>query len=151
MAETPPDCGAAHRELLLAIEEDDAEALYALGTWQLHGTYVAVDLVAAVDNIRRAADQDYPPALFDLAVCFEKGVGVAESPSAAFELYVRAALAGDHQAFYEVGRCWYHGIGIAANERLSEVWMDEFERRQVLNDTPNSRIWRQALPEPSLA
>ncbi len=133
----PPDYEAAYRELVLAIEEGDPEALYALGTSQLHGIYLAIDQVAAVDHIRRAADQDYPPALFDLAVCFEKGVGLEESSSAAFELYVRAALAGDHQAFYEVGRCWYYGIGIAANQRLSEVWMEAFERRQNSNGDAN--------------
>jgi TPR repeat protein len=129
LSEAPPKYSAAYDALLAAANGGSPEAQYALGTWHLHGTYVVRDVMKAVAYLRMAADQDFPSALFDLAVCYETGVGIEKSDRAAFELYLRAALAGDLQASFEVGRCWRFGVGIAADERLAEVWFEEYERR----------------------
>jgi TPR repeat protein len=103
--------------------QNNYEALYAIGTWYLHGKYVKKNRNLAVKYFIRAIEGNNRNAFFDLAVCYEKGTGVKMSNKKAFECYLNAALLGDRQAIYEVGRCYYYGIGISKNMRIGLIWI----------------------------
>lgn len=107
-----------------SLEEGDAKAAYALGTWYLHGNYVKKDMRKAVRLLKQAAEGNVPDALFDLANCYEKGAGLKKNDRLAFENYLKAALCNDAQSIYEVGRCYFYGIGVEKERRLAQIWLD---------------------------
>lgn len=104
----------------------NAEAIYAIGTWYLFGTYVRKNFRKAAEFLQRASDLGHAAASFDLAISHEKGKGVDRDKGQAFRLYMKAALLGDRQAKYEVGRCFYWGIGTAKDRQAAEVWFTAY-------------------------
>ncbi|MFY0254335.1 tetratricopeptide repeat protein [Chitinophaga sp. 30R24] len=109
----------------------NAEALYAIGTWYLHGTFVEKNPFLAVEYFLISIEGNYSNAYFDLAVCYENGDGVKKSFKKAFECYLNAALLGDKQAIYEVGRCYYYGIGISKNEGIANIWLRQAKEKGI--------------------
>ena len=103
------------------------EALYALGTWHLHGRFVKKKPEEAVNYFLKSIEGNNSNAYYDLAVCYEKGVGVKKNYKAAFDCYLNAALLGDKQSLYEVGRCYYYGIGVIKNISISKIWIKHAE------------------------
>ncbi len=87
-----------------AAADGDPEALYALGTWYLHGKMVALDYSKGADYLEAASARDFAQAHFDLAVCLETGRGRDLDPQGALSLYKKAVENGDLEAAYEVGR-----------------------------------------------
>jgi len=84
-----------YREAFDLLEEADKHnnpiASYALGTWYLHGTYVAKDFQKAVDYLNKASLGEVKEAFYDLAVCYEKGLGTKKNLQKAFANYVAAS------------------------------------------------------------
>jgi TPR repeat protein len=123
-----------YKEAFALLEEadkhNDPVASYALGTWYLHGTYVAKNFQKAVDYLNKAAKGEVKEAFFDLAVCYEKGIGVRKNLRKAFENYLAASQLGDKEALYEVVRCFYYGIGVEENRSLSELLYNKVFRLQ---------------------
>ncbi len=124
MKKDTPDLEKSFTWLVKAAKNNDAEALYALGTWYLHGRHVKKNPRLAVQYFQKAITGNYKEAFYDLGVCFEKGVGTNKDKWQAFECYLRAALLGDKQSIYEVGRCYYYGIGILKNLDVAEIWLE---------------------------
>lgn len=54
----------------------NAEALYAIGTWHLHGKYVRKDASIAVKYFLKSIEKNHSSASYDLAVCYEKGLAL---------------------------------------------------------------------------
>lgn len=114
-----------------AMKLGNPKAIYALGTWYLHGKNVVKDTSKAIEFFKLASEGDVSDAYFDLAVCFEKGVGVKLNEEKAFANYLKAALIGDKQAIYEVGRCYYHGIGVTKNKKIANIWLEWAEKNGI--------------------
>ena len=127
MAKEKPDLKVAFNFLQRAASQKNAEALYALGTWYLFGTFVKKAPSEAVKYFLQAIEGNNSNAFYDLAVCYEEGVGIKKNKKAAFDCYLNAALLGDKQSLYEVGRCYYYGIGISKNLDLAEIWLKHAE------------------------
>lgn len=128
-----PDLTIAFKLLEQSANQGNAEALYAIGTWYLHGTFVEKSSFLAVEYFLKSIEGNYSNAYFDLAVCYETGEGVKENSIKAFECYLNAALLGDKQAIYEVGRCYYYGIGILKNERVANIWLRQAREKGITN------------------
>ena len=124
MRKDKPDLKLAFELLNKSANARNAEALYAIGTWYLHGRFVKQAPGLAVDYFLKSIQENYAPAYYDLAVCYEKGVGSKKNPKRAFECYLNAALFGEKQSLYEVGRCFYYGIGISKNLAVAAVWLE---------------------------
>jgi uncharacterized protein len=105
--------------LQVAVEEDDVHAMYALGTWYLHGKIVKKNVANAVHLIRRAAEGNVANASFDLAVCYELGDGVKKSASQAAKYFFRAFLFGDKDAAVELERVFYWELSQVPGRMLS--------------------------------
>ncbi|MES0863756.1 hypothetical protein ABLN87_15510 [Ruegeria sp. SCPT10] len=104
--------------LLEAANLGDAEAIYAIGTFYLHGKYLDKDVSKGVRFIARAAKKNWAAAAFDLGVAYETGDFVEKDLSEAFQNYLRAMMLGDLSGAEEVCRCLYYGIGTAKNQEL---------------------------------
>lgn len=115
---------AAFELLMRASAMGNPEAIYAIGTWYLHGRLVDKDLVKSVEHLEAACRLNHPAACLDLAICYENGEGVEKSTEMAFKYYVKASLWGNQDALFEVYRCFYHGIGVKENRGLSQIWLE---------------------------
>ena len=131
MQKTKPNLKAAFDLLKLSAESNNYEALYAIGTWYLHGRYVKKNAATAVSYFLESIKGNNSNAFYDLALCYEKGVGAKRNVKRAFECYLNAALLGDKQSLYEVGRCYYYGIGIAKNQNVGLIWLKYAESKGI--------------------
>jgi uncharacterized protein len=127
MQKEKPDFRFAFELLTKASKKGNSEALYAIGTWYLHGTFVKKAPKLAVDYFLKSIGGNHCNAYYDLAVCYEEGVGIKKDYKRAFECYLNAALLGDKQSLYEIGRCYYYGVGIPKNIPVAEVWLKHAE------------------------
>jgi len=125
MQKTPPNAEAASKLLHAAAEKGDPQAMYALATWYLHGTYFSKDVRQGFRLLMRSAASSVPEANFDLAVCYETGKGAQKNETLAFHSYLRAALLKDEDALFEVGRCLHYGIGIKKDRSRSKLLIDQ--------------------------
>lgn len=121
------DLKQGYQLLEKAALKGNGEALYAIGTWYLHGKYLKKNSSIAVQYFLKSSEKNNLSAFYDLAVCFEKGVGVKKNKRKAFEHYLNAALLGDKQSIYEVGRCCYYGIGIVKDLGIAGIWLRNAE------------------------
>lgn len=71
-----PDLKLAFELLKKSAEKNNYEALYAIGTWYLHGRYVKKNYSLAVNYFSKAIKGNNCNAYYDMALCYEKGVGV---------------------------------------------------------------------------
>ncbi|MFB6454382.1 tetratricopeptide repeat protein [Chitinophaga sp. Hz27] len=131
MQKEHPDLEIAFNFLKQSANKGNAEALYAIGTWYLHGTFVEKNPFLAVEYFLSSIEGNYSSAYFDLAICYENGEGVKKNYRKAFECYLNAALLGDNQALYEVGRCYYYGIGISKNEGVANIWLKQAKEKGI--------------------
>jgi uncharacterized protein len=123
MQKKKPDLEKCFKWLNTAASKNDPEALYAIGTWYLHGRYVKKNPKTAVEYFLKAIDGNFADAYFDLGVSYEKGIGVVKNKAQAFSCYLNAALRGEKQSIYEVGRCYYYGIGVGRNIKIGNIWL----------------------------
>ena len=131
-----PDLGKVYELLLKAEKHNNADATYALASWNLFGRHVARNPQKAVTLLKRAARRGSSDAAFDLAITYEKGEIVEKNDRKAFELFLTAALRckdgaqrdtnySFSEAAYEVARFYHYGIGIAVDRVLARLWMVE--------------------------
>jgi TPR repeat protein len=142
MSKTTPNTAKAFKLLQSALDNEDENAAYALGTWYLHGRHVKKNHTKAVELLELAAKKNVSAALFDLAVCYEKGTAIKKNKKKAYELYLKSAVWGDRQGFYEVGRCLFYGIGVKQDKNLATIWLD---RAKAFSGKPKYRTSNNAL------
>ena len=131
MTRDKPDLKKVFGLLEKSAQQNNHEALYALGTWYLHGRFVKKNIFLAVKYFTKSIEGDNRNAYYDLALCYEKGEGVKKNYKKAFAFYLKAALLGDDQSLYEVGRCFYYGIGISRNQNIGSIWIKHAKRKGV--------------------
>jgi TPR repeat protein len=120
----------AYELLLRASAMGNSEAIYATGTWYLHGIHVDQNIFKSVQYFQSACRLNHPTACFDIAICLENGEGIEKNAELAFEHYVKAALWGHKGSLFEVHRCLYYGIGTKENKDLANIWLDRYNESQ---------------------
>ena len=115
------------RAQLQALENDDAEAMAALGWRYVHGDGVAQDEVQALKWFRAAADKGSLSGMYGLSDCLRYGRGVAPDVAAADKLLLAAAEGGHAPAQATAGglasdagrmeqsRAWYEKAAAQGN------------------------------------
>ena len=131
MEKDKPDLEKVFELLEKSAELNNYEALYAIGTWYLHGRFVKKNTFLAVKYFIKSLEGNNSSAYYDLALCYEKGEGVKKNYKKAFECYLNAALLGDDQSLYEVGRCFYYGLGISKNKKIGSTWIKYAENKGI--------------------
>jgi TPR repeat protein len=125
-----------------SIAHGNPKALYAIGTWYLHGKYVDKDITKAIKYLFSSASAKNPDAFYDLAVCYEEGIGLEKNEDKAFEYYLQASLRGDKQSIYEIGRCYYYGIGVCEDRVLADYWLERAEELGINDEGERESILR---------
>jgi hypothetical protein len=92
------------RLLQQAAEQNDAEALFILGSLAMAGVGIPQSTTAAFEYCRRAAELDFPDAQYELAAMYALGRGTEVDDQKAL-LWARKAMdQGNTKAKYSVGR-----------------------------------------------
>lgn len=103
------------RLLQQAAEQNDAEALFVLGSLSMSGLGMPQSTQAAFDYCRRAAELNFAEAQYELAAMYALGRGTDVDNAKALEWARKAVGQGNTKAKYSVGRLLL--IGEAAADR----------------------------------
>lgn len=98
----PANVEAAHSWATLAAKQSDPAAHVLLSYLSQRGDFVEVDLKAAEDHFKRAADMKFPPALNQYAYCLTDGT-FRRDAAQAHELLKQSAEAGDADGRAQLG------------------------------------------------
>lgn len=107
----------AEKMLIEAADELDDRALFALGSWALHGVGRAeCSVPEATDYFQRAKDLGNGDAYYELAVLLENGAEDQSSCNKALIYYLMASMLGVEDSMFEAARMMFHQLA-----KLSEI------------------------------
>lgn len=112
----------ATASFLIALEQGDGRAGYALGLAALGGGSKCATFRKAASYFQRAAWAGVPEACFELGKLMEGGLGVQKNRRNAFRYFLRAALLGHVDSHYEVARHYQEGIGVKRDVLVARMW-----------------------------
>ena len=98
------------------------EALYALGSWYLHGVFFPKNYRKAASFFRRAARGNHAKALYDLGMIYKKGVLGSIEYEKAYKCFFRAALLDDDYAKSQLYRMHKKGVGTFKDFSIANAW-----------------------------
>lgn len=107
----------------------DPLALYAVGTWRLHGAHgYSIDEKHGVALIERAARYHIAPACADMTFSYAEGKGVSADPEKAFAFALCAALLGEKDSLHDVAQAFDTGIGVRINKDAADLIFALYEK-----------------------
>jgi TPR repeat protein len=112
----------------------DAAAMAALASLYEAGHGTPVDLGAAAQWYRKAADAGSIESAYRLGQMSEEGRGVERNPADAMSLYQQAARRGYAPAMRSLARFYEDGVGVRRNESEAANW---YRRAVAANDVPS--------------
>lgn len=83
---------------------------------------VPIDVVAAFEWFKAAAQHEHVPSMAELALCYELGCGVDQSDESALHWYTRAANAGHSASHYSVGEHFEEARGVRMDHEEACLW-----------------------------
>ena len=116
------DPAEAVKWILLAAEQEHAEAQAMLGRLYYIGRGVPQDYSETLRWYRRAIEQDDPRAQFYLGLMYYNGHGVPQDESEAVKWIRRAADQGDAEAQFEMGGTYSAGAGVPQDYAEAARW-----------------------------
>ncbi len=114
--------------ILLAVQENDPEALYMLAKIQLEN---GTPLKEVFPYIKTAAENNIVDSFETVGVCYETGTGVNQDKEKAFEYYKMAAENNIVSAQVRLGEYYLNGIIVKTNIWNSKYW---FQKAAEQND-----------------
>lgn len=117
-----PNVAVAWKESAFRIGNDsdaahDLAVIYEFGN---HG--IEVDVVAAAEWFRRAAQLGHVEAMVELGLCYELGCGVEQSDEDALDWYTKAAHLGHATAKFSVGEIFEEARGVPQSDAEACIW-----------------------------
>lgn len=92
---------------------------------------IPIDVVAAFEWFKAAAEKGHITSMAELALCYELGCGVAQSDEEALDWYTKAANAGHSASHYSVGEHFEEARGVRMDHEEACLW---FYRAAVLGE-----------------
>mmetsp|Transcript_30797 Transcript_30797/g.52590 ORF Transcript_30797/g.52590 Transcript_30797/m.52590 type:complete len:369 (+) Transcript_30797:85-1191(+) len=92
---------------------------------------ITIDVVAAFEWFKAAAENGHVPSMAELALCYELGCGVSQSDEEALDWYTKAANAGHSAAHYSVGEHFEEARGVRMDHEEACLW---YYRAAVLGE-----------------
>ena len=89
---------------------------------QYSNNLVPIDVYAAFEWFKAAAEGGHVPSMAELALCYELGCGVSQSDDLALDWYTKAAQAGHGSAHYSVGEAYEEARGVPMDEEEACLW-----------------------------
>jgi len=107
----------------------NAQAMYELGRWNIHGPYESRNREEAFRLTQQAVELGHVEAISQLGSCYAHGIGVACDPDKAVALYQQAVAQDVTEARYFLGSAWYHGWGVPRDrKKAAELLKSAVER-----------------------
>ena len=92
---------------------------------------IPIDVVAAFEWFKAAAQKGHVTSMAELALCYELGCGVTQSDEEALDWYTRAANAGHSASHYSVGEHFEEARGVRMDHEEACLW---YYRAAVLGE-----------------
>lgn len=83
---------------------------------------VPIDVVAAFEWFKAAAENGHIPSMAELALCYELGCGITQSDEEALDWYTKAANAGHSASHYSVGEHFEEARGVRMDHEEACLW-----------------------------
>lgn len=109
-----------------------AHSLALIYEYPQHSNYlVPIDVYAAFEWFKAAAEGGCVASMAELALCYELGCGVTQSDDNALDWYTKAAAAGCPSAHYSVGEHYEEGRSVRLDHEEACIW---FHRAAVMGE-----------------
>ena len=95
----------------------NAQAMYELGRWNIHGPFESRNPEEAFRLTQQAVELGHVEAISQLGSCYAHGIGVAHDPDKAIALYQEAVEKDVAEARYLLGSAYYHGWGVPRDRK----------------------------------
>ena len=105
------------------VDEENPDALAALGQVLLEGKLLTEDLTRAIALLEHGAKAGSGDAAFQLADLYSKGLRVPRDDAKAFAFMLQAARGGVRTAIYNLGALYANGTGTKADYTESLAWL----------------------------
>jgi uncharacterized protein len=128
-SDDPEDVKSGVAAVKASFNDGDPLAIYAIGTWHLHGVHgYGPDEARGVQLIGKAANLGVAAAAQDYAYALEHGRSVRRDLRAALSYYLLAALGGESAALHDVARFFDEGLGCRRNKQRADLLFALYER-----------------------
>lgn len=107
---------------ILAAEQNNADAQYALGACYRYGRGVSQDYYEAVKWYQKAAEQGHRSAQYSMGLCYSRGHGATQDNQEAAKWYRKAAEQGHPGAQCNLGHLYEKGDGVLLNYYEAAKW-----------------------------
>ncbi|KAL3792061.1 hypothetical protein HJC23_011226 [Cyclotella cryptica] len=92
---------------------------------------IQIDVYAAFEWFRAAAELGHVPSMAELALCYELGCGTVQNDTAALDWYMKAANSGHGASHYSVGEHYEEARGVPHDEEEACLW---YHRAAILGE-----------------
>lgn len=92
---------------------------------------VPIDVFAAFEWFKAAAELGHIPSMAELALCYELGCGTAQNDTAALDWYMKAANNGHGASYYSVGEHYEEARGVPLDHEEACLW---YHRAAVMGE-----------------
>eukprot|EP00984_Skeletonema_dohrnii_P023657 scaffold12756_cov117-Skeletonema_dohrnii-CCMP3373.AAC.7 len=107
---------------------------------QQSNNLVPIDVYAAFEWFKAAAEGGCVPSMAELALCYELGCGVTQSDENALDWYMKAAAAGCSSAHFSVGEHYEEGRSVRLDHEEACIW---YHRAAVMGEEDGVRGLRR--------
>jgi uncharacterized protein len=101
---------------------------------------VPIDVYAAFEWFKAAAEGGCVPSMAELALCYELGCGCTQSDENALDWYTKAAAAGCSSAHFSVGEHYEEGRSVRLDHEEACIW---YHRAAVMGEEDGVRGLRR--------
>ncbi|KAL7505587.1 hypothetical protein ACHAXN_003038 [Cyclotella atomus] len=92
---------------------------------------VPIDVYAAFEWFKAAAELGHVPSMAELALCYELGCGTTQNDTAALDWYMKAANSGHGASHYSVGEHYEEARGVPLDHEEACLW---YHRAAVMGE-----------------
>lgn len=107
---------------------------------QQSNNLVPIDVYAAFEWFKAAAEGGCVPSMAELALCYELGCGVTQSDENALDWYMKAASSGCSSAHFSVGEHYEEGRSVRLDHEEACIW---YHRAAVMGEEDGVRGLRR--------
>jgi len=120
---------------------NDVDAAYETAIIYEYGHHeVQVDVVAAAEWFKKAAEQSHVEAMAELALCYELGCGLEQNDEIALDWYQKAANMGHISSKYSVGEAFEEARGVPQSDEEACLW---YYRAALMGDEDSKKSLRR--------
>lgn len=120
---------------------NDVDAAHEVAMIYEHGKKgIEIDVVAAAEWLKKAAEVGHVESMSELALCYELGCGVLQSDELAIDWYMKAANEGHICSKFSIGEAYEEARGVPQSDEEACLW---YYRAASLGDEDSKAALRR--------